>query len=139
MTIEQQKIKALADFLQISKKEAAEEIKQENYLVLTDEEANEKAADYIKDSLWAFNAEFILEHCSNYDSIDCYEYRAAVEALQEAQSKSCESLNGLCRALIADIEEFIDDAIWADGRGHFIAFYDGEENEQNGLFIYRQN
>ena len=139
MTIEQQKIKALADFLQISKKEAAEELEQENYIVLTDDEANEKAADYIKDSLWAFNADFIIAHCSNYDSMDCYEYHYAVEALQEAQQKSCESLNGLCRALIADIDEFIQDAIFADGRGHFIAFYDGEEIEQNGLFIYRQN
>ena len=139
MTLEQQKIKALADFLQISKKEAAEELEQENYLVLTDEEADKKAADYIKDSLWAFNADFIIEHCANYDSMDCYEFDAACEALREAQNKSCESLNGLCRALIADIDEFVEDAIYSDGRGHFIAFYDGKENEQNGLFIYRQN
>lgn len=26
----------------------------------------------------------------------------------------------------------------ADGRGHFLSFYDGKEKEQNGFFIYRQ-
>lgn len=133
------KIKALADFLQVSKKEAQNLIDNEEYVVLTDEEATEKAAEEIKNSLWAFNSDFILQHCKNADSMDCYEWNSAVEALRGAQSRSCESLNGLVYALIDDIDKFVRDAIEADGRGHFIAFYDGEENEQNGLFIYRLN
>lgn len=137
--MENEKIKALAEFLQISKKEAEEMVLNEEYLVLTDEEATEKAAEEIKNSLWAFNADFILQHCKNADSMDCYEWDSAVEALRDAQGKSCESLNGLVFALIDDIDEFIKDAVEADGRGHFISWYDGEENEQNGLFIYRLN
>lgn len=41
--------------------------------------------------------------------------------------------------MIDDIVAFVNDAIDADGRGHFIALYDGYENEQDGYFIYRQN
>ena len=137
--MEKEKIKALADFLQISTKEARELIESGNYEVLTDEEAEEKAAEYIKGSLWAFNADFILKHCRNADSMDCYEWKSAVEALRDAQGRSCDSLNGLCCALIDDIDEFIQDAIQEDGRGHVISFYDGIEHEQNGFFIYRQN
>ena len=33
------------------------------YLVLTADEADAKAEDYIKSSLWAFNANFILSTC----------------------------------------------------------------------------
>lgn len=137
--MENEKTKALAEFLQISEDEAQNLIENEDYLVLTDEEANEKAKEEILNSLWAFNADFILQHCKNADSMDCYEWDSAVEALRDAQGKSCESLNGLCRALIDDLDEFCEDAIEADGRGHFISYYDGRENEQNGLFIYRLN
>lgn len=33
------------------------------FLVLTDDEADEKAKEYIKETLWAFNAGFILSTC----------------------------------------------------------------------------
>jgi len=33
-----------------------------DYLVLTDEEADKAASDYIRDSLWAFNAEFLADN-----------------------------------------------------------------------------
>ena len=64
------KIKALADFLG----ESVENLRDNGdncyqmvdgmeYLVLTDEEAAEQAKQDIEDSLWAFNAEFILGAC----------------------------------------------------------------------------
>ena len=110
------------------------------YEVLTDEEANQKAREYILDSLWAFNADFILKHSKNYDSMDAFEYDEAIESLKSAQERGCENLNGLMRCLISDIDEFIQDAIYEDGRGHFISFYDGEELElENGFFAYRVN
>jgi hypothetical protein len=64
------------------------------------------------------------------------EVESAIRSLQYAQ-RSCENANGLVRALIDDMDEFIEDAINADGRGHFIAYYDGVENEQDGFYIYR--
>lgn len=133
------KIKALAEFLDITEEEAMKLIKNEDYLVLTDKEAEKKAKREILNSLWAFNADFILQHCKNADSMNSYERVSAVQALQDAQAKSCESLNGLIYAIINDINEFVNDAIKADGRGHFLSYYDGEENEQNGFFIYRLN
>lgn len=109
------------------------------YLVLTEEEANEKAKEEILNSLWAFRPEFIIEHIKNYDDLDSYQLKSAIKALEEAQKKSCESLNGLIFALIDDIDLFIENAIEADGRGHFISWYDGQENEENGFYIYRIN
>lgn len=109
------------------------------YLVLTDEEADEKTADYIKDSLWAFNADFILEHTAVYEETTHREDAEIIKALQMVQGSICESANALVRALIVDIDAFIEDAVDADGRGHFLASYDGEEYESGNFYIYRTN
>ena len=115
----------------------------QEYLILTDEEADEEAKNSIKNSLWAFNADFIIRHCKNYDEMDSYEYDAAIESLREAQANQCENLNGLVFALIDNISEFIADAICEDGRGHFVSYYDGREYEEKvndtWYYIYRQN
>lgn len=118
------------------------EVGQAEYLVLTEKEADEYAREEIERSLWAFNAEFILHHCNN-NEMDNFEWDAALQALKKAQGEFCESLNGLVRALISNMDEFVDDAICSDGRGHFLAYYDGDEDEQmidgKMYFIYRRN
>ena len=134
-----EKIKALADFLQVEENEAEELIEAGDYLVLTDAEADEAAAEEIKSSLWAFNADFVLQHNRKMRAAPYDEWYAALDALRKAQERTCESANGLVYALIDDLEKFIVDAINADGRGHFISFYDGKENEAGGFFIYRIN
>lgn len=105
------------------------------YLVMTDEEADEACEEQISGSLWAFNASFIAAHTRNGLN------RAAQEALAKAQAELCESANDLVEAMIEDMDHFIKDAIRGDGRGHFLSHYDGEENEVtvNGTmyFIYR--
>jgi len=103
------------------------------YLVLTDEEADELAKLRIRDSLWAFNASFIASHTKN--GLD----DAAEKALAEMQGRLCESANPIVEALIEDMDHFISDAISSDGRGHFISHYDGEESEQGQFFIFRTN
>lgn len=104
----------------------------DNYLVRTDEEADEAAKEYIKESVWAFNADFIINH-----SRLPYE---AIEMVQAFQQK-CEDANETILALIEDFDDFVCDAISAHGRGHFLSSYDGEENEEtvNGetYYIYR--
>ena len=97
------------------------------YLILTDEEADQSAEDYIKDSVWAFTPSFLSEHTGIDEEI--------FEMLQD----KCESSNEVITNSIKDMEEFIADAIGADGRGHFISSYDGEEEELNNFFIYRIN
>jgi hypothetical protein len=143
----QEKINALANFLELTEEETKEIVAEDGfglysygnqeYLVLTDKQADEKAKEEIRESLWAFKADFIMTHCHNYESMDCYEYEQAVKSLRKAQESSCESLNGLVFALIDDFDEFVADAIDSDGRGHFLSHYDGEENEEDDFYIYR--
>ena len=102
------------------------------YLVLTDDEAHEAAGKRIEESLWAFRPSFIARFTEPRLS------DAAQKALGQAQEKLCEDANDLVRALIRDIDAFIEAAISEDGRGHFIGSYDGEEREQGDLFLYRQ-
>ena len=142
-----ERLNVLAEFLELSEEEKTELVREDNdglysygnqeYLVLTDKEADDKAREEIEYSLWAFKADFIIRHTSTYDEMDSYEYEAAVESLRKAQETQCENLNPLVKALIEDMDDFVESAIMADGRGHFIARYDGHENEQGDYFIYR--
>ena len=111
------------------------------YRVLTDEEADKAAEEYIEESLWAFNAEFILEH-SKIEVVG-HEYDEIVKAFRKMQETLCESASALVKALVTDINDSIDDfvqaAVEADGRGHFISSYNGEEYESENFYIYRTN
>lgn len=111
-----------------------EDFNEDDYEVYTDEEATQKAREIILDSLWAFNATFILSH-SKIDMNEKY--------LTKIQSDLCEGANDLVRSMINDIDDFVEDAISSDGRGHFMNTYDGEENEikvdGEYYYIYRIN
>ena len=134
------RIKALADFLG----ESVETLRDNGNncyqvgdgmecLVLTDEEADEQARADIECSLWAFNAEFILD-CCGLDSDP-----NVAKSLRKMQEVSCEGCNDFIRALVdgtCGIEEFAEQAILADGRGQFLSTYDGKEGEQDGYYIY---
>lgn len=131
------KISKLAEHLECSPEEIQPspyyqnvmEFGREEYLVLTDEEADEKTAEYIRETAWAFRAEFLASHMTGVDADD----------LKPIQEK-CESANPIILKLIDDVDHFISDAIQADGRGHFLSGYDGEEIELHGeLFAYRIN
>ena len=110
-----------------------------DFLVLTDSEADEKCAEQITDLLWAFNADFL----SSVTGIDSEVF----EAIQA--NNRCESNNDAILRLVGDnLERLIEQAIGADGRGHFLSSYDGNENEINlftvtgkneYFYIYRQN
>ena len=136
----QEKVNALANFLGCEVEEITEgyaenlyEYGNEEYLVLTEEEAEDRAKTDILDSLWAFNTDFILEH-TNIDWNDRIE-----KAMKKMQQELCEDANELLKAMITDIDEFVEDAVSAFGRGHFLSSYDGEENEEGEYYIYRTN
>ncbi len=107
---------------------------RENFLVLTNDEANTRCREQIEQSFWAFNTGFILSHTDLP--------LEAEKMIQSFQKEKCEDANDTIRALIKDFDHFVNDAISADGRGHFISGYDGEENEAEldgeMFFIYRQ-
>lgn len=126
------RIKALSKYLELTKEEEKEIYYEsydiycygnEEYLVLTDDEADEKVAEYIKDSVWAFNPSFLSSH----SDID--------EGVFKLLQDKCESANEAVLKLIKDFDKFVEDAVGTDGRGHFLSSYDGEENEI-GLFKF---
>lgn len=112
------------------------------WLVLTDEEADVKAAEEIKESLWAFNTCFIINHMVNNDELDSYAKKQLNKSLQQLQQTCCEDCNALIYAIIGaknGIDDFVNDAIAEDGRGHFLSYYNGKEEETENFFIYRIN
>jgi len=102
-------------------------IGNQEYLVLNDEEAQTRCEEDIKQSIWAFVPSFLSFHTGIDEDI--------IKSVQE----HCESSNDMLLNSIKDIEKFINEAIASDGRGHFISYYDGNEYEENDLFIYRLN
>lgn len=91
-----------------------------NHMVLTDEEADRKAREYILETAWAFNPSWL----SSFTGFD----EDIFKAIQE--NGKCESNNSAILALIENEDEFVSQAIRDDGRGHFITSYDGNENEE---------
>ena len=106
------------------------EAEGKEYIVATDDEANDAVTEYIKDSVWAFNASFLA---------------SMTDVPEEAFSSlkdQCESGNDWVLRLIektCGLSDFVDAAVSADGRGHFLSSYDGNENESGEYFIYRTN
>lgn len=135
----EQKAQALADHLgedviMIDKTDGENfSFRRAEYLVLSQEEAEERAAQYVRDSLWAFRTEFIAAHTKNGLSDAC------IEALNRMQVELGEDCQPVLEALIEGMDAFIEDAIRVDGLAHFLATYDGKEAEKNGFLIFRTN
>lgn len=103
-------------------------------LALSEAEADAACAEYIRNSAWAFNTDFIIEHSSALD------FDEASKVIVNAIQKLCESGNDAMLRLIDDVDTFIQDAIDADGRGNFLSGYDGRELDLgDGVFLYRIN
>ena len=111
--------------------EAQDNIDSEDYLVYTDEEADKAVREEIEELVWAFTPSFLRAHTG-----------VTIEAIAKLQEMS-EDANEPLKAMIKDFDHFVDDAVSCDGRGHFLAPYDHEENEItfNGItyYIYRRN
>lgn len=108
-----------------------------DYYIYTDEEADEACKEYIKETAWAFNSDFIISNSKVLD-YDKWSYDI-LKAIQE----QCENWNDAILRLIDDIDEFCDDAISSDWRWHFLSWYDWNENEidinSTTYYLYRNN
>ena len=131
LTIDNPSVIAVSKSAEVTPKEAIELIINEDWICLTDEEADEMVTHYILDSVWAFNPSFLSKHTGRDEGI--------FEALQD----KCEGANDLILSAIKDKKYFVENAINLDGRGHFISFYDRIEYDQyindNFLYCYRLN
>ena len=106
----------LAKHLGVDLDDAQGEIDSEDYLVLTDEEADEAVREEIEEMVWAFTPSFLSAHTG----VD--------EEVFVALADRCEHNNDSYKRMIKDFDAFVDDAVGADGRGHFLASYDHEEH-----------
>ena len=107
------------------------------FLVLTADEADTLTREQIEQSLWAFDTSFIMSHADP-------NLRPLEDVIRGYQEKQYEDANDAIRALIVDLDHFVEDAKSADGRGHFLAGYDGEEHELTiggsiMIYIYQTN
>lgn len=86
------------------------------YAIGNEEEAVKAAKEYISESVWTFNSDFLACH-------SCLSSKT-IKMIQEKCSEDC---NDELKDTIADFDHFCDDAIGTDGLGHFLSPYDGEE------------
>lgn len=100
------------------------------YAIAADEdEANEACKEYIKETIWAFNADFLSNHIESLEADD----------IERLRGDRCEDANEALRKLIDDFDEFVDDAITTDGLGHFLSCYDYECLEVGDFHLFRIN
>ena len=106
------------------------EVGNNEYAIGTEDEANKASHEYIENSVWAFTANFLASMTEMPYEI--------FETLQP----QCESSNEPILACIertCGIDEFVEEAISADGRGHFLSGYDGFETDIGDLVMFRIN
>jgi len=99
-----------------------------DYLVLTDDEAAAALAEHIESSAWAFNASFL----SGATGMDEDIFTGLVDKCEDSNDAVLALIKGSC-----GLVHFIEEAEASDGRGSFLATYDGEECEQGDYYIYR--
>jgi hypothetical protein len=91
-------------------------------------------------SLWAFQTSFLRRYVPMLN-LDGQRGERTRKAFDKMREELCEDANDLVEAMIGDrIDEMLTDAIRADGRGHFLAGYDGDEHDApDGGYFYRVN
>lgn len=106
------------------------EVDGEEVAAGTYEQAMLAAEECIKDSLWAFNPSFLAGETE------------IPEEVFVALQPRCEDSNDAVLKLVeatCGLDHLVAEAIGADGLGHFLSPYDGEEREHEGLYVFRIN
>jgi hypothetical protein len=94
------------------------------YAVGTEAQSQKAAAAYIRDSLWAFKSDFLEDYVPKGVTAD------VLGLIQE----KCESGNDALAELVGKrLKKLTEDAIKADGRGHFLSSYNGEEMDSEDI------
>ena len=142
------KIIALALHLEYSQEEA-ERIKdnsnnyyedgEKEFIILTDEEADEVLKDYIEQFLWSFTPNFLKGFMPDGTQDEA---ETILKPLQEKCENGNEAIKALCN-WNEQADEIVEEAEKWDGRGHFLGGYDGLEKRQEvdgvAYYIYRTN
>jgi hypothetical protein len=94
-----------------------------------DDEADEAVRDNIKDSVWSFRPEFL----SSYTGLPEEVFTALQVQCEDSNDAVLQCIKRTKRRLAG----FVDEAVAADGRGHFLSPYDGDEHEVDNFYIYQ--
>ena len=108
------------------------EINGDEYAIASDYDAAEQAcSEYIKETVWAFKADFLASHINALNAGD----------IDRLRGDTYESCNDALLKLIDDVDAFVNDAISADGLGHFLSPYDGYmvEIKETDVLLFRLN
>ncbi len=102
-------------------------------IAFDEEEADQAAIEYIQETTWAFNPDFIADITGMPVEI----FTCVVNSGMYERSNSAILA---CINMTCGIYEFAMSAIEADGRGHFLSPYDSNEVElDSGAYAYRIN
>lgn len=92
------------------------------YYVLNEDEANDRAEEYIRDTIWDFRPRYLAD-CTDLPE----------ELFEVLAEHNRYEFNGYIIEQIIDktcgMQYFIERTISGGGRGHFLNFYDGVEHE----------
>jgi len=99
-----------------------DEIDPEQWLFIGENQAVKKIKENERERVYTFNSFFIFHHLKPIlkDEMN----RKDIREMQEIMQDRC---NELIFCLIEDYDEFIEDAIKDDGKGHYLSHYDSEE------------
>ena len=98
-------------------------------MVLDDDEAQDRFADHIADSLWAFNAGFL----SDMTGMDNKVFKCLAECYEDSNDAVRAIIDATC-----GFDDFVEAVANTDGRG-MMAGYDGEEHTVGDYYIYWMN
>lgn len=99
-----------------------------SYAVYTEDEAREEVKQYVMEYFGYFLPDFIAG------------VTGLPEAMFDGNSEYAPSdVNALLEAVGSSINEFVSEAIEADGIGHFLSGYDGQEINLGNFYAYRQD
>ena len=91
-----------------------------DYMVLTDEEADDKTYEEVENLLWAFNPDFL----ANITGLDVVVFDTLSKLYEDAQEAIKAIVESTCT-----MDDLVNETIAWDGRGHFLSTYDGNETE----------
>lgn len=104
----------------------------EDYLVLSESEANEEAKKQVWSYIPTFDTDFLIKHLAK---------PIPKEEIKELLSNHCDNCLLIIASLIVDYEQFAQEAIEIYGRAYFICFKDKTEYKLKyggkEYFIYR--
>lgn len=104
------------------------------FSVMTEEAREEQITEYIKDTLFAFKPSFLAGETDLPEEV----FQTLCEKCEPGNEPILKLIEKTC-----GIKSFVDSAVGADGYGHFLNHYDGEEHEieVNGVtyYVYRNN